>query len=220
MANDFLTVSTQVLNSFGAYSRKVYNPGMIIILDNYDSFTYNLVQCIETEGMETRVFRNDVVSIDDLAALEPSHLVLSPGPGRPCDTGILQEAIRYFAGKIPVLGVCLGHQAIAEAFGGNVIHAPRLMHGKASDIFHDGKYIYTDLPNPLRGARYHSLIVEEKSLSKDWISCSYTPEKELMGIRHKQFAVEGVQFHPESFLTEDGRLLIRNFLEQKQAFHV
>lgn len=186
---------------------------MILILDNYDSFTYNLVQSVRMLGRETTVVRNDAATVEALAAMNPTHLIVSPGPGRPADAGVSIAAIQYFAGRLPILGVCLGHQAIGEAFGGRVVRAGRLMHGKSSQVLHDGVGLYAGLPQPFQAARYHSLIVEEADLPAVLEARSRTAEGELMGLRHREFAVEGVQFHPESFLTEQGQRLMQNFLE-------
>jgi para-aminobenzoate synthetase component II len=186
---------------------------MILVIDNYDSFTYNLVQRLGELGAEIKVFRNDKITEREAETLAPSHLIVSPGPCTPVEAGISNDIIRHFAGKIPVLGVCLGHQCIAHAFGGKVTRADRLMHGKVSPIHHDGKTIYKGLPNPFIATRYHSLIVREGDVPKGFVLTAWTePEKETMGIRHESLNVEGVQFHPESFLTTDGYSLLRNFL--------
>jgi anthranilate synthase/aminodeoxychorismate synthase-like glutamine amidotransferase len=185
---------------------------MILMIDNYDSFTYNLVQYLGELGEELKVFRNDKITIPEIEKLKPSRIVISPGPGRPSDAGISNEVIKHFAGKIPILGVCLGEQAIAEAFGGKVVRAGRLMHGKTSEVHHDEKTIFKGLPNPFTATRYHSLIVERESLPDCFEISASTKEKEIMGIRHKKFKVEGVQFHPESILTAAGKQLLANFL--------
>jgi anthranilate synthase/aminodeoxychorismate synthase-like glutamine amidotransferase len=189
--------------------------GVVFILDNYDSFTYNLVQYFGELGAEVEVRRNDQVSIAELESLWPERIVISPGPCTPQEAGISIDLIRHFAGKIPILGVCLGHQAIGAAFGGRVVRAPHLMHGKTSEIVHDGKSIFRKLPTPMTATRYHSLIVEEKDLPAELEVSAWTTEKDgsrtIMGLRHKRFAVEGVQFHPESVLTEAGNGLVRNF---------
>ena len=185
----------------------------VLIIDNYDSFTYNLVQYLGELGAEPVVFRNDRITLQEMEALAPERLVISPGPCTPKEAGISVAAIRHFAGRIPILGVCLGHQAIGEAFGGRVVRAGRLMHGKTSWIRHDGRTIYRGLPNPFEATRYHSLVVERESLPECLEVTAETPEGELMGIRHKRFAVEGVQFHPESIMTAVGKDLLRNFLE-------
>ena len=190
---------------------------MVFVLDNYDSFTYNLVQYLGELGERIEVRRNDQVTPLDIEALDPSHIVISPGPCTPQDAGISIELIRHFTGKKPLLGVCLGHQAIGAAFGGRVIRAKQIMHGKVSLIEHDGKTIFHDLPRPLTATRYHSLIVSERGLPRELEISADTRDQNgrrvIMGLRHRQFPVEGVQFHPESVLTESGRLLLRNFLE-------
>ena len=189
---------------------------MIFVLDNYDSFTYNLVQYIGELGSEIEIRRNDQVSVLDVEELKPEKIVVSPGPCTPQDAGISIALIRHFAGKVPILGVCLGHQAIGEAFGGKVIRAPHLMHGKTSTITHDNHSIFRGLPAPMVATRYHSLIVEEDSLPEELEVSAWTTEKDgartIMGLRHKKFAIEGVQFHPESVLTECGKELVKNFL--------
>jgi len=185
---------------------------MLLMIDNYDSFTYNLVQYLGELGEEIIVFRNDKITIQEIKRLKPEKIVISPGPGVPGKAGISLETIRSFAGKIPILGVCLGHQAIGEAFGGRVIRASRLMHGKTSLICHDGKTLYQRLPNPFEATRYHSLLVEWKNLPDCLEVSAWTEEKEIMGIRHKQYQIEGIQFHPESILTREGKKLLKNFL--------
>jgi anthranilate synthase/aminodeoxychorismate synthase-like glutamine amidotransferase len=191
---------------------------MIVIIDNYDSFTYNIVQTIagncRQEGREAdiRVFRNDKISVDEIAALQPDRLLVSPGPCTPVEAGISIEAIRYFGSRIPVLGVCLGHQAIGEAFGGKVVRAGRIMHGKTSPMHHDGKGVFTSLPNPFDGMRYHSLVIEEKGMPDCLMITARTDQGELMGVRHKSLMVEGVQFHPESIMTPAGITLLKNFM--------
>ena len=186
---------------------------MLLVIDNYDSFTYNLVQYLGELGEDVRVYRNDKVSLDEIAALQPSRIVISPGPCTPKEAGISVEAIRRFGGKVPLLGVCLGHQSLAVAYGGDVIRAPRLMHGKTSHIQHDGKTIYLGLPNPFEATRYHSLIVNRQNLPSCFEISAETAEGEIMGLRHKTLGVEGVQFHPESILTAAGKDLLRNFLK-------
>jgi len=188
---------------------------MIVLIDNYDSFTYNLVQVLGELGAELKVFRNDEISIKEMERLRPSHLLISPGPCTPKEAGISVEAIRHFAGRIPILGVCLGHQSIGYAFGGNVVRAGRLMHGKTSMIRHDGQGVFRGLSNPFEAMRYHSLIVEEKSLPVCLKATAWSERDELMGIRHREFLIEGVQFHPESILTPEGGALLRNFLETR-----
>ncbi|OGB87499.1 anthranilate/aminodeoxychorismate synthase component II [candidate division WOR-1 bacterium RIFCSPLOWO2_02_FULL_46_20] len=185
---------------------------MILMIDNYDSFTYNLVQYLGELGEDLQVFRNDKISIKEIEKLKPKSIVISPGPGEPKDAGISKEVIKHFAGKIPILGVCLGEQSIAEVFGGKVIRAARLMHGKTSEIKHDGKTIFRNLPNPFTATRYHSLIVEKESLPDCFEISATTDQDEIMGIRHKKFILEGVQFHPESILTSAGKQLLANFL--------
>ena len=190
---------------------------MIVIIDNYDSFTYNIVQTIadnllEEERLEDiKVFRNDKISIDELESLSPRRILVSPGPCTPKEAGISVEVIRFFGGKIPVLGVCLGHQSIGEAYGGEVVRAGRIMHGKTSLMSHDGRGVFTGLPDPFDGMRYHSLVVEEHNLPACLEITARTEQGELMGLRHKEIAVEGVQFHPESIMTPAGRLLLKNF---------
>jgi anthranilate synthase/aminodeoxychorismate synthase-like glutamine amidotransferase len=190
---------------------------MVFVLDNYDSFTYNLVQYLGELGAKIEVRRNDELSVEAVEALKPERILLSPGPCTPGDAGILVPLIRHMAGKAPILGVCLGHQAIGEAFGGKVIRAQQLMHGKTSSVNHDGKGVFTGLPTPLTCTRYHSLIVEENSLPTDLAITARTPDKSgesvIMGLRHKSLPIEGVQFHPESVLTEGGRQMIRNFMQ-------
>ncbi len=192
---------------------------MVFVLDNYDSFTYNLVQYLGELGAEVVVRRNDELTVEEVEALHPERILLSPGPCTPGEAGILVPLIRYMAGKAPILGVCLGHQAIGEAFGGEVVRAHNLMHGKTSSVDHDGKGIFAGLPTPLTCTRYHSLIVAEKSLPDELEVSARTPESDgsagtvIMGLRHRRFPIEGVQFHPESVLTEHGHEMIRNFLE-------
>jgi anthranilate synthase/aminodeoxychorismate synthase-like glutamine amidotransferase len=186
---------------------------MLLMIDNYDSFTYNLVQYFGELGEEIMVFRNDKITVPEIERLNPEKIVVSPGPGVPDKAGVSMEAIRGFAGRIPILGVCLGHQAIGKVFGGKVIRASRLMHGKTSQIYHDGKTIYQNLPNPFEATRYHSLLVEWESLPDCLELSAWTEEKEIMGIRHKQYLIEGIQFHPESILTREGKRLLKNFLD-------
>jgi anthranilate synthase/aminodeoxychorismate synthase-like glutamine amidotransferase len=185
---------------------------MIVIIDNYDSFTYNIVQTIGGLGAEVMVFRNDMVDISFIEGLKPGRLLISPGPCTPSKAGISIEAIRYFAGRIPILGVCLGHQAIGEAFGGETIRAARLMHGKTSPISHDGRGVFTGLPNPFEAMRYHSLVVSGTSLPACLEITAKSDQGELMGLRHRELPIEGVQFHPESIMTPDGVQLLKNFL--------
>lgn len=188
---------------------------MVIIIDNYDSFIYNLYQYIRELGHEVTVFRNDKISCTELAALAPTHLVISPGPCSPREAGIAVEAVKHFAGRIPVLGVCLGHQCIGETFGGRVIRAPQVMHGQSSPVWHDGKTIYAGISSPFAAGRYHSLCVERHSLPDDLEVSAWTREGEIMGLRHRLYTVEGVQFHPESVLTPMGKVLLANFLNIK-----
>lgn len=190
---------------------------MLAVIDNYDSFTYNLVQLVREMGQEVRVIRNDEVSVEELMQCDLSGLIISPGPGRPEDAGICQEAIKLLKGKVPILGVCLGHQAIAQALGGRVVPAGRLMHGKTSNIAHDGCGLYRDVPQEFTAARYHSLTVEEESLPACFVVSARTLEGEVMGIRHRDYPVEGVQFHPESIATPEGRKLIKNFIDQSNS---
>ena len=184
---------------------------MILLIDNYDSFTYNIVQLLEQLDQEVVVFRNDQIDMPGIEALKPSALMVSPGPGTPADSGISIDAIDQLGTKIPVLGVCLGHQAIAAVFGGKVVRADRIMHGKTSRIFHDGRSIFRDLANPFVAVRYHSLIVARNSLPDCLEISAWTEQGEIMGLRHRQHRVEGVQFHPESILTEAGKNLLQNF---------
>ena len=188
---------------------------MLLVIDNYDSFTYNLVQYLGEMGQEVRVVRNDELPAAEIAALEPSHIVISPGPCTPNEAGISLEVIKTYAGKIPILGVCLGHQSIGQAFGGKVVRAARVMHGKTSQISHDGKGLFTGLPNPFEATRYHSLLIERASVPDSLEVTAETAEKEIMAVRHKTLPVEGVQFHPESFLTTSGKDLLRNFIAKK-----
>ena len=187
---------------------------MLLVIDNYDSFTYNLVQYLGELGATVEVRRNDRVTLDEIEnRLRPERIVISPGPGTPNDAGITLDVIQRFAGKIPLLGVCLGHQAIGQAFGGKVVRAPELMHGKASDVHHDGKTIFAGLGDQLRAGRYHSLIVERESLPSCLEISAHTADDIIMGLRHRELKVEGVQFHPESILTSDGKQLLANFLK-------
>src|SRR3954471_3075947 len=184
---------------------------MILLIDNYDSFTYNLAQYLGQLGETLEVHRNDKITLDEIAAKKPDRIVISPGPGNPQDAGICIEVIRRFGGKIPLLGVCLGHQAIGHAFGGHVVRAPKLMHGKTSRIHHDAKTIFRELPQDFVATRYHSLIVEKKGLPKE-LEISAETDDLIMGLRHKALLIEGVQFHPESVLTEVGMQMLKNFL--------
>jgi anthranilate synthase/aminodeoxychorismate synthase-like glutamine amidotransferase len=185
---------------------------MIFVLDNYDSFTYNLVQAFLVLGAEVLVYRNDAITVEEARTLTPTHLCISPGPGTPYDAGISMDMIRAFAGRVPVLGVCLGHQSIVEVFGGKVVRADRLMHGKTSLVHHDGLGLFEDLPHPCEVGRYHSLIAAPETLPSELTVSARTAEGEIMGVRHRDLAVEGVQFHPESILTPHGPQLLGNFL--------
>jgi para-aminobenzoate synthetase component II len=185
---------------------------VILVIDNYDSFTYNLVQYLGELGVEVEVFRNDAISVDGIRELNPERLLISPGPGTPDTAGVTLEVIRAFAGKLPILGVCLGHQAIGQAFGGEVVRAPYLMHGKMSEICHDSATIFRGLPYRFKATRYHSLIVEKASLPETLEVSATTPDGIIMGLRHREFPIEGVQFHPESVMTEHGKTLLENFL--------
>ena len=185
---------------------------MLLMIDNYDSFTYNLVQYFGELGEDVRVYRNDAITLAEITRLAPDRIVISPGPGNPSQAGVSLAAIREFAGKIPLLGVCLGHQSIGEAFGGKVVHAKRLMHGKVSPVFHNDVGVFRGLPNPVVCTRYHSLAVERESLPDCLEITAWTEDGEIMGLRHKTLAVEGVQFHPESILTEHGHDMLKNFL--------
>jgi len=190
---------------------------MVFVLDNYDSFTYNLVQYLGEQGQEVVVRRNDQVTVAEVEAINPRHIVISPGPCTPTEAGISVALVRQLAAKIPILGVCLGHQAIGAAFGGKIVRAPQLMHGKTSEVMHDNKTIFHGLPVPLTATRYHSLIVEENTLPNELEVSAWTSDgassRTIMGLRHKKFRVEGVQFHPESVLTSEGKRLISNFLQ-------
>jgi len=185
---------------------------VILLLDNYDSFTYNLAQYLGELGCALEVHRNDKISVEEIARRKPERIVISPGPCTPQEAGISVELIQKLAGKFPILGVCLGHQAIGAAFGGKIIRAPKLFHGKTSEIQHDGKGIFQSVPNPLTATRYHSLIVERKSLPKELAVSAETGDGIIMGLRHRRHKIEGVQFHPESVLTECGKQILKNFL--------
>ncbi len=184
---------------------------MLLMIDNYDSFTYNLVQYLGELGEEVVVYRNDEITLEQIAALKPDRIVVSPGPCTPNEAGVSVPLIKQFAGKIPILGVCLGHQSIGQAFGGKIIHAQQLMHGKTSPIHHHGDGVFSGLPNPYRATRYHSLVIERASLPDCLAVTAWTDDGEIMGVRHKTLGVEGVQFHPESILTEHGHALLQNF---------
>ncbi|GIP01456.1 aminodeoxychorismate/anthranilate synthase component II [Paenibacillus sp. FSL W8-0187] len=187
---------------------------MILVIDNYDSFTYNLVQYLGELGEEVKVYRNDEIDIAGIEALAPDHILISPGPCTPNEAGISLDVISHFKGVIPIFGVCLGHQAIGQAFGGNVIRAERLMHGKTSAIQHTGGSVFEGLPVPFTATRYHSLIVEKETLPDELEITAWTEEGEIMGLRHKQYPIEGVQFHPESIITDHGHQMLRNFLKR------
>ncbi|PWW33051.1 MULTISPECIES: aminodeoxychorismate/anthranilate synthase component II [Paenibacillus] len=188
---------------------------MILVIDNYDSFTYNLVQYLGELGETVEVRRNDEIDLADIEALAPDHILISPGPCTPNEAGISLAVIDHFKGSIPIFGVCLGHQAIGQAFGGNVIRADRMMHGKTSEMHHHGTSVFTGLPSPFTATRYHSLIVERSSLPDCLEITAETGEGEIMGLRHKEYAIEGVQFHPESIITDHGHQMLRNFLSQQ-----
>jgi anthranilate synthase/aminodeoxychorismate synthase-like glutamine amidotransferase len=185
----------------------------LLLIDNYDSFTYNLVQAFLVLGADVHVYRNDAISLEEARALKPTHLCISPGPGTPYDAGVSMSMIRSFAGEVPVLGVCLGHQSIVEVFGGKVVRAARLMHGKTSPIEHDARTVFAGLPQPCEVGRYHSLIAAAERMPAELEVTARTAEGEIMGVRHRHLVVEGVQFHPESILTPDGPRLLRNFLD-------
>jgi anthranilate synthase/aminodeoxychorismate synthase-like glutamine amidotransferase len=186
---------------------------MVLVIDNYDSFTYNLVQYFGELGQMVKVFRNDQITLDEIRTLNPSHIVISPGPGTPDDGGVSLDVIQQLGPTIPVLGVCLGHQCIGQVFGGEVVRAPRLMHGKVSPVHHNGRGIFTNIPNPFQATRYHSLIVQNIPDSLEVLAV--TDQEEVMGLRHKHYPISGVQFHPESILTEHGHALLQNFLDGK-----
>jgi para-aminobenzoate synthetase component 2 len=192
---------------------------MILVIDNYDSFTYNLVQYLGELGAEVVVERNDAVSVDDIRKLAPSGVLISPGPGRPEEAGVSLEVIAKLGAEIPIFGVCLGHQSIAQHFGASVVRADRLMHGRTSEILHQGRGVFESLPSPLTATRYHSLIVKRDTIPDELEITAWTDQGEVMGIRHRQLRIEGVQFHPESFLTEHGHDLIRNWLSSFSASH-
>lgn len=191
---------------------------MLLMIDNYDSFTYNIVQYLGELKADVKVVRNDEISANDIAGFDPERIVISPGPCSPSEAGISLQAIKQYAGKIPILGVCLGHQSIGQAFGGDVVRASKVMHGKTSMIYHNGKGVFTNLPNPFRATRYHSLVVKKETLPDCLEITAWTQHQdgsmdEIMGLRHKTFLIEGVQFHPESILTEHGHRLLQNFLD-------
>ena len=193
---------------------------MLVMIDNYDSFTYNLVQYLGELGEDVRVFRNDQVTVAEIEGMKPDHLVISPGPCTPTEAGISVEAIRAFAGKLPILGVCLGHQSIGQAFGGRIVHAGAIMHGKTSQVYHQDVGVFHDLPSPLEATRYHSLVIEKESLPECLEVTAWTLDDqgeldEIMGVRHRELPIEGVQFHPESILTEHGHAMLKNFLAMR-----
>lgn len=189
----------------------------LLLIDNYDSFTYNLVQAFLVLGADVLVHRNDAITVEEARALAPTHLCISPGPGTPRDAGVSMDMIRAFAGQVPVLGVCLGHQSIVEVYGGTIVRAGRLMHGKVSPVVHDGRGVFAGLPCPFEVGRYHSLIAQPETLPPVLEVCARTPEEEIMGVRHRELALDGVQFHPESILTPDGPALLANFLAFRSA---
>jgi len=189
---------------------------MLLMIDNYDSFTYNLVQYLGELGEEVCVYRNDQITVQEIESLAPERIVISPGPCTPNEAGVSIDAIKAFAGRLPILGVCLGHQSIGQAFGGKIVHAQELMHGKTSMIYHNDVGVFKGLSNPFQATRYHSLVVERESLPDCLEVTAWTDDDEIMGLRHKEFAVEGVQFHPESILTEHGHALLKNFLQFRQ----
>lgn len=186
---------------------------MILMIDNYDSFTYNLVHYLGELGEKVLVFRNDKITLEEVGKLNPDMVVVSPGPCTPKEAGISVDLIKEFAGRIPILGVCLGHQSIGYAFGGNIVRAQRLLHGKTSQIYHDGKGVYEGVPNPFEATRYHSLLIEKESLPNKLEVTAWTDEGEIMGVRHKEYLIEGVQFHPESILTRHGKDILKNFIK-------
>lgn len=186
---------------------------MLLIIDNYDSFTYNLYQYFEELGAKCTVIRNDKITINEIKKLNPDAIIISPGPGNPDSSNISIDTVKEFAGKIPILGVCLGHQIIGQVFGGKVVHAPKIIHGKISDIFHKMNGIYNEMPNPFSGVRYHSLIVDRETLPECLEITSETKDGIIMGLRHKEYGIEGIQFHPESIMTMKGKKLLKNFLD-------
>ena len=191
---------------------------MLLMIDNYDSFTYNLVQYLGELGADVKVYRNDQITVDEIEALAPERIVISPGPCTPNEAGVSVETVRRFTGRIPILGVCLGHQSIAQAFGGHIVHAREIMHGKTSQVHHQGQGVFADLPEPIEATRYHSLVIDAETLPEcleitAWTQTPAGDTDEIMGVRHRELAVEGVQFHPESILTQQGHALLGNFLE-------
>lgn len=193
---------------------------MLLMIDNYDSFTYNLVQYFGELGQDVQVYRNDQITLEEIERLDPDYLVISPGPCTPNEAGVSVPAIKKFAGKLPILGVCLGHQSIGQAFGGKIVHAKQLMHGKTSPIEHKNISLFRDLPNPVTATRYHSLVIERESCPDCLEVTAWTADGEIMGVKHKTLAIEGVQFHPESILTERGHDMLRNFLNDYADFKV
>lgn len=194
---------------------------MLLMIDNYDSFTYNIVQYFGELGQQVEVYRNDQIDLETIKELNPEYLVISPGPCTPTEAGVSVEAIKHFAGKIPIMGVCLGHQSIGQAFGGNIIRAKEVMHGKTSPVYHKDLGMFAGLPNPVQTTRYHSLVIEQDTLPDCLEVTAWTQDEngdfdEIMGVRHKEYAIEGVQFHPESILTDQGHQMLRNFLEQNK----
>ena len=195
---------------------------MLLMIDNYDSFTYNIVQYFGELGQQVEVYRNDQIDLETIQTLNPEYLVISPGPCTPTEAGVSVEAIKHFAGKIPIMGVCLGHQSIGQAFGGKIIRAKEVMHGKTSPVYHQDTSMFAGLPNPVQTTRYHSLVIEQASLPACLEVTAWTQDEagnfdEIMGVRHKEYAIEGVQFHPESILTDQGHQMLRNFLEQNRT---
>jgi anthranilate synthase component 2 len=191
---------------------------MLLMIDNYDSFTYNLVQYLGELGADVKVYRNDQITVDEIETLAPERIVISPGPCTPAEAGVSVETVRRFAGRIPILGVCLGHQSIGQAFGGHIVHARAIMHGKTSQVHHQGRGVFADLPEPIEATRYHSLVIDAETLPEclevtAWTQTPAGDMDEIMGVRHRELAVEGVQFHPESILTQQGHALLGNFLE-------
>ncbi|MEA1987901.1 MAG: aminodeoxychorismate/anthranilate synthase component II [Pseudomonadota bacterium] len=195
---------------------------MLLMIDNYDSFTYNIVQYFGELGQHVEVYRNDQIDIETIQTLNPEYLVISPGPCTPTEAGVSVEAIKHFAGKIPIMGVCLGHQSIGQAFGGDIVRAKQVMHGKTSPVYHKDEGMFAGLPNPVQTTRYHSLVIDQKTLPDclevtAWTQCEKGEFDEIMGVRHKTLPIEGVQFHPESILTEQGHQMLKNFLDQNKA---
>lgn len=209
-----------MLESSGRLANPEDNPPMLLMIDNYDSFTYNIVQYLGELGVDVRVYRNDALTIPDIEVMAPDQIVISPGPCTPNEAGISVAVIKHFAGKIPLLGICLGHQGIGQAFGGDVIRAKKVMHGKLSDIYHNNKGVFSDLSNPFTATRYHSLVIDSRTLPDCLEITAWTQDEhgnfdEIMGVRHKTLAVQGVQFHPESILSEHGHQLLQNFLDAR-----